>query len=279
MFNVKWGAVLGGAAFVLALLFSLLFGKVFFLTALLRALIFAVLFFLLGTGAWVLISSFIPELLFPDNREDTANIFSRETPGSRVDINLGDSPGAALPDTGGRMSGVDDVGDISDLMSGKVKPAAKDMDQMPPSGYTNNSDFAGNGEESGLQAEDADLDGFSFDFSTFTGGKAAGTESPGSFPAPSNRTAAGKAGGDAFGDTGGFSGSGNVFGADDIFSSAAAIGAYNSGIGSDGAPNSGESGGSERRVSSNKPQEFEGDFSPKEIASGIRTVLDKERKG
>jgi len=35
----------------------------------------------------------------------------------------------------------------------------------------------------------------------------------------------------------------------------------------------------ERKVSVNKPTKFEGDFSPKEIAGGIRTVLEKEKKG
>lgn len=35
----------------------------------------------------------------------------------------------------------------------------------------------------------------------------------------------------------------------------------------------------ERRHTGNKPVEFEGDFNPKEIAAGIRTVLEKDKKG
>jgi hypothetical protein len=280
VFNVKWGVVLGGVAFVLALIFSLMFGKVLFLTAFFRALLFAVVFFVLGTGAWVLISSFLPELLFSDAREDPANIFSsQETPGSRVDITVGNMSGAALPDTGGGMSGIDEVGDIADLVSGKTKPAAEDMDQIQSSDYTDN------GEESGFAATAADPEpeGFFPDFSAFTGGFSAGTEAPGPSPSPSNGSKAdGNAG--SFGDFGGFSGalggtasgSNDIFDDGDIFSSAAAIGAYSSGggFGSDADPDQ-----PERKVSGNKPQEFEGDFSPKEIAAGLHTMLEKEKKG
>jgi hypothetical protein len=35
----------------------------------------------------------------------------------------------------------------------------------------------------------------------------------------------------------------------------------------------------ERHVTGNKPTEFKGDFNPKEIAAGIRTVLEKDKKG
>ena len=42
---------------------------------------------------------------------------------------------------------------------------------------------------------------------------------------------------------------------------------------------SGDSPMPERKVSVNKPVKMEGDFNPKEIASGIRTVLEKDKKG
>jgi hypothetical protein len=35
----------------------------------------------------------------------------------------------------------------------------------------------------------------------------------------------------------------------------------------------------ERKVTGNRPEKFEGDFNPKEIAAGIRTVLEKDKKG
>jgi hypothetical protein len=283
MFNIKWGVVFGGAAFILALIFSLLFGKVLFLTALVRALIFAVTFFVLGTGAWLLISSYIPDLLSVDTREDPANIFaSKDTPGSTVNITLGDTSGAALPDSGGGVSGADEVGDISDLVSGKVKPSAmpgaKDMDQMPSSDYTDNEgesslDSGLSGGLAGGFAADSGSGGFFPDFSAFTGGLSSGGAS-GSSPSSAN----GKAAGTAAGDFGGFSGTGSdgVFDAGDIFSSAATIGngadgTYGSDAASEDLP--------ERKVSGNKPVEFEGDFKPKEIALGIHTMLEKENKG
>jgi hypothetical protein len=291
-----------------------------FSTALLRALIFAVTFFALGTGIWILISSFIPELLAGGGgREDTADIFTSEAPGSRVNITVGNTSGAALPDTG-----VDEVGNISDLISGKIKPAAmpsampfeKDMDQMRPSGYTGGG--GGSGPAGGLadvfSSSDSGSGGFSPDFSAFTGGGFADTgDFSGSSPSPSNGKADGKdADSGVFGDFGGFtgglaeddsaegpagglaedgkasasaslggftgkaSGSDDIFDDDDIFSSASI---YSSGgtFGSDSPP--AEDDTPERKISGNKAQEFEGDFNPKEIASGIRTVLDRDKKG
>ncbi|MCL2128693.1 MAG: hypothetical protein FWH38_10600, partial [Treponema sp.] len=140
MFNVKWGVYSGGAAFILALLTSLLFGHAGFLIALLRALIFAVIFFGLGTGAWALINNHIPELLFTGAQNSAVtSIFSGDTPGARVNITLGDTSGVAIPEAGGASS-AGDLGDIGDLISGKFDPAAdavkaKDIDQNPASGY------------------------------------------------------------------------------------------------------------------------------------------------
>jgi hypothetical protein len=293
MFNVKWGLVSAGAAFFLALIFSLLLGQVMFSTALFRALIFAVVFFLLGIGVWVLINSFIPELLHADTREGVSDIFtSRETPGSRVNITVGGASGAALPDSGGGKPGVDDVGDISDLISGKFKPpatpSARDMDQMSSSGYNKGdeslfpdsesgdftadfSSFTGGGFGAGAGSGSVDdtAGGAFDDFGDFTGAAGSADSAGGAASAGSDR-----AGGVA-GDFSGVKASDSigVFDDGDIFSSA---GIYSSGGNLADALESDEP---ERKTSGNKPQEFEGDFNPKEIAAGLRTVLAKENKG
>ena len=49
--------------------------------------------------------------------------------------------------------------------------------------------------------------------------------------------------------------------------------------GSGGAAKEEEESLPERKVTGNKPEALEGDFSPKEIAAGIRTVLEKDKKG
>jgi hypothetical protein len=44
-------------------------------------------------------------------------------------------------------------------------------------------------------------------------------------------------------------------------------------------PAEGGAAAPERKPVGNKPEKFEGDFSPKEIAAGIRTILEKDDKG
>ena len=257
MFNFRWGVIFGGTAFLVAFVLSLLFGSVFLLTAAFRALIFGVLFFALGTGSWVLINDFIPELLLPDAREDTVSVFSSETSGSRVNIVLEDTSGAALPSTSGGLSGIDEVENISDLISGKIKLAAaaplvpKDMDQIQPSDYT------GSGEKSVFG--DAD-----------TGGE---TGSEG-LPPFSTGSAEGGTFGGAFEDLGVFGTASTSDGSDagDVFGAGGTLGA-------DSSSEPAKAELPERKVSGNKAQTMEGDFNPKEIALGLRTVLEKDKNG
>ena len=237
MLNLKWGFVSALAAFVLAFAISLLLGRADLTIAALRALSFAALFFLLGTGAWVLINSYIPELLFPEAHKDpVGNLFSGETTGSRINITLGDTSGAALPEQSGDGHSINDVEDIADLVSGKFRPTARHIDQKSPNSYNEGAD-------------------------EFT-------------PLPGN-----------------FAEVNNEEGESSInFNSFLPIGSEMADLGANSDPFSLASDNSsaeepnnpflpERKVSGNKPTEFEGDFSPKEIAAGIRTVLEVDKKG
>jgi hypothetical protein len=253
MFNVKWGIFPAAAAFVLAFILSLLFGQVDLFRAFLRALMFAAIFFALGIGVWFLVNTFIPELLMPDVQADVvANIFGTETPGSRVNITVGDTKDAALPNGGG----IDEVENIANITTGaaslpdrfKWPDSTGDIDQKPSNGYT------------GVLEEIPPMDGaktesefgeFFTSFDSFSPEAAAGDAF--SF-ADSGSADSGSAGGNADSDSGGTRGGG------DFFSQA------------DESP-------PERRVSSNKAQKLDGDFNPKEIAAGIRTVLEKDKKG
>jgi len=259
MFNIKWGIILGGVAFFIAFAFSLILGNVLLLTALIRALIFAAFFFALGTAAWVLINSFIPELLFPETREEEPNVFFADTSGSKVNIVLGDTSGAALPDPDASV--LDEVGNISDLISGKIKLAERDVDQKRPGGYT------GNGKKDDFAATEFGPGDFS---NGLSGGESAGTEALPSYFQPFAGGVPGDALGDAsvsLGDLSGFNG-GDPFsaGESDVF-------------GADTPSDTPAPELPERKVSGNRSQAMEGDFNPKEIASGIRTVLEKDKKG
>jgi hypothetical protein len=242
MENIKWGVIAGCAAFVFALLTSLLLGQTSFPVAILRALCFTVLFFALGTGVSVIIRRFIPELLTPSapSAVTMGDIFTTASPGSKIDITLDDSSGAAVPEPDNETFDDDNVGDFNDLVTGRVQQAAKseidmdgDIDQSFTSSYTNDTEFS----SAFGETEDSDSGEFSVDFSAFV------SDSDGSDSMDESFT--------------------------DSFS-------FFSG---ENDPVKTEDPAQMRKTSSgNKNAKLEGDFDAKELASGIRTVLEKDKK-
>jgi hypothetical protein len=250
-FNVKWGIYAGVAALLLAFVISIIMGQAGFAVSILRGLCFAVLFFVLGTGAWMLINTFMPELLFPEAEDAAANIFGSESGdsqssdqqvyGSRINITLGDKSDAALPDNDGE----DEVGNIADLVSGAVDPAAearknKGLDEFSENSYNEAGEGitpSMGGLAEGLPDLPTEENGsFSMNFDNFSlGGGLMGLEPFGdslSLPVDNGGTAVGE-----------------------------------------------EASLPERKVTGNKPMALEGDFNPKDIAAGIRTVLETDKKG
>ena len=247
--NVKWGIYAGAAAFLLALITSVLVGQAAFATAFFRAFCFAALFFVLGTGAWTLINTFMPELMFPENSDATNNIFGTESGGSqssdygsRINITLGDGADAALPDSS--EPDPDNVGNIADLVSGAVDPAAEAKNQLGLDDFGENSYNNAGGEAAPSMAGFAepssaagDASGLAMNFDTFAmggGGGIGGLETFGDSFALPPESGGGKKENDVF------------------------------------VP--------ERKTIENKPMALEGDFNPKDIAAGIRTVLDNDKK-
>jgi hypothetical protein len=254
MFNAKWGIISGGAAFVLAFIISLLLGHTNLPVALIRAAGFAAVFFCLGTGIWALINIFIPELLNVQN-DAADNVFSNKSTGSQVNITLDDTPDAALPGampgTGMGALDAEEVGDFNDLISRSINPG-QDIDQNPATGYTDEeqeefipvfkSSIDTSLDNSVDNVKIEGLGDFSMDFGAFV---------------PEN----GKEGGgtDPFMDSFSFPpGAGDSASAEETPSSPAAP---------------------QRKSSGNKTTELQGDFNPKEIAAGIRTVMEKDKKG
>jgi len=251
MFNVKWAVFPAGAAFLLAFVTSLLMGQVGFAAALLRAFVFAALFFGIGCGAWVLINTYIPELLFLEDKNAAGDgVFPTELPaeggspdpslGTNVNITLED---AALP---GDSYGIDGIGNIADLVAKVPDPAEKpkDIDQAPANSYNLESgdlDFApasATSEKPGFSpAENSGLGDFASFFDGLTSTSAAGDAD------------------DSLAD---------------LFQT---MSSGNKSAGSEEIP------GRDRKTMENKPAEVAGDFSAKEIAVGIRTVLAKEKRG
>ena len=257
MLNIKWGGIAAGAAFVLALVLSLLLGQTSLPIALLRAVVFAALFFGLGTVAWLLISTFIPDLLSPIGTGDIAsNLFSTESAGSRVNITVDDEHSAALPtalpEQNYGVPGSDHVDDFNNLFS------PKDIDQTPATGYTTEGgetedflpateEFSSAFNETGPN-DGEDTGAFSMDFSAFVPNDLGDGETS-------------EAGG-----TGETDESDSDLDAFSFFPDTTGSGLFE------------EPAVPERKVSRNKSQKLEGDFDAREIAAGLRTVLEKDKK-
>jgi hypothetical protein len=260
MLNIKWGIIAGAAALLLSLAVGIISGNNIFYV-LLRALIFGVVFFGLGLGIWVLISSFIPELFYADTPESSGEESSR--PGSRINITLG---GGALPEMYRNPDDPEEVGNISDLITGAINPAeaaptgargmgAGGMDQNSEDGYT----YA----VGGAKSQDQDM----------------GFDSPQAF----DDSPVFKEGQSAAAVFTPISGSSEDFGGLPDLDAMAGAFLTNAGMESVPAPASSsipsmppEPALPERKVSGNRAQPLKGDFNPKELAEGIRTVLSKE---
>ncbi|MDR2476744.1 MAG: hypothetical protein LBD18_03035 [Treponema sp.] len=252
MFNIRWGVLAGVAALVLSLALGII-SSAGFSHAIIRALVFGAVFFTFGAGSWFLINTFLPELLALDEvdsgLEPSDDPFSAPSPGSRVNITLGDTSGAALPESNRGLPDPSDVGNIADLISGAVDPAAgaktvrdggagQGMDQKAEDGYTYNREKNSSGGDGVADTSDSSV--FSMDFGGFVPSGDSGVEES---AAPDLESV-----------TGTFS-----VDLEDIPSKPA------------------EMFEPERRSAGSKPQKFDGDFDPKEIAAGIRTVLQKDK--
>jgi hypothetical protein len=263
MFNIKWGGICAGTAFVLALALSLIIGQTGLPIALLRAAVFAVLFFGLGIAAWSLINTFIPDLITTSPADITTHLFSTDAAaGSRVNITVGDAKNAALPEQGYDASGNGNVDNFNDLFSPK-----QDIDQIPATGYTEDGeagelsaaetgDFSSAFTDVGMNEEEEEGEGesgeFSMDFSAFVpGGLGDGGEADESSEAGAGSESDSGSGMDSF----------------SFFPEAAPSATFD------------EPEEPERKVARNKPMKLEGDFDAKEIAAGLRTVLEKDKKG
>jgi hypothetical protein len=159
LINLKWSAIAGGLGFAVSLLIGIISGAGFPLL-LIRALALGAAFFVLGSLIWIMINNFIPELLNADAYEGDSG---SPLPGSRVDISLGDPQESALPEMFQSSASADEVGNISDLLSGKNTLANNTgMDQKREEGYTQKSGREFQSEPGGISGgpDVAPLDNF-----------------------------------------------------------------------------------------------------------------------
>jgi hypothetical protein len=255
LLNFRWGIVAGAVAFVISFALGLISGvNIFYL--ILRAVLFMGIFFVFGVGIQVLINNFMPELLLDENEADQQSTPETPPAGSHVNITLDNSAGYAIPDLYRRPSDDPDaVGNIEDLVSGAFNPGRQPIDQKEEDGYN-------------YQGESSPI-GDSFGFSD----PAPRAESP---IAPSPMRAM-PSFAPSFGDD-----TGDLGGLPDFEAMASVFSSGGSGFDSVGPAESFEGGESpltegSRSSRSGKGQPLKGDFNPKELAEGIRTVLSKDK--
>jgi len=270
--NFRWGLVAACIALIISVALGIISG-VRPLYVFLRALVFTVAFFGVGFGLRMIIHSYIPELL---TLEEEPVIHENNNSSQRVNITLGDASEYAVPEMYENSGDSNEIGNIEDLISGAFKPRAVVESHADP--FSRNP-FAGDG-----------IDGRGENDYNMQGGQGAFGSDSFEFqsPRPSSSAPPVKP---AF--TPSFGDDASLGGLPDLDSMATAFsggGETRGGSAQLTAANAGfmepvdaqlfeEVPVSARSVSKtgNKPQQLDGDFNPKEIAMGIRTVLSKEK--
>ena len=285
MFNPKAGGIIAIAAFFLSFLIGLV-SRTAMPMLIVRAVLFAVFFFILSGVISLLVKRFLPELLAGDRPAEEPDFLS----GSRINIMEGDSAGPSenspLPGEPVFMGAQADdseeeVGDISDL-------AAKNTGHQSSGGGIQGIGLAGmdqntqDGYNEEGKLEELTEPGM---FTPWEPPIFSGASEPGSF-APERPPASGGGGqpsAPAAGsgqmhkaDFAGDPDSGDFF--PDLDSMAGAFMPASTNEGSD----AGEypvTASSSKRSRSNKSSGWSGDFNAKDMAAGLRTVLNKEKEG
>ena len=272
MFNIRINIIAGGLAFFLSLLIGII-SQSSFPTIILRPLIFAGLFFGLATLITLLINRFLPELL-EEGELERPDIEMPGMPGSKIDIREDDS--AAMP--GGLYARPDEseegIGDISNIGNFTSSQGQEASEPRSGGGLFESGPLAQEYTAPESAAQGTEVKGFEL-----PGISAPGAMSPGAFGAndgegldqeeQSGYTLLGQ--GNSSETSGGF----------DVLPDLESLaGAFSSGSGGnepeEEAQEFDSSDGPARTPVGNKSQQLEGDFTPKELAAGVRTVLTKQ---
>jgi hypothetical protein len=257
MFDIKTSAIAAGIAFILSLLIGMLSGASFPIL-IVRPLIFGALFFVAAALIYNLISRFLPELLSEGGFEAIGND-DIPHPGSRVNITEEEpsrpAVNAAQPD-----DSEDNLGDISRLIGedGGAALAAGIRSQSPPP-ETGAAGLDLQGEDgytlSGVLGTPADT----LAENSFAGGESTANmtaAAPKKAPAPID------------------------FGSMDILPDLDSMaGAFFSDSGEEAEDTTEYSTSTapvRKPMTGGKSQKLDGDFNPKELAAGLRTILKKE---
>jgi hypothetical protein len=260
-----------GAAFLISTALGILFG-VNFLYVILRAFVFAFLFFGFGFTLRFLINSFFPEFLIKnDEAEDRYPVEQAPSRESAIIDTMGEYAVPELYKTPGESG---KLGNIEDLVSGAFRPLPEGVDRNEEEGY--NKESVRNVPETGFgfsETRNQENDKFQDMFQDMFQDTGSFEESRPEVPKNDRPVFTPSFGDDSEG----------LGGLPDLDSMAMAFGGTDARSG----PSVLSFGGAEEAVDEaaesspykgNKAQPVKGDFNPKELANGIRTVLKKDNR-
>ena len=259
MSSIKWGIVSAGAALIISITLGIVFGvnpaRIF-----LRGLVFMVVFFGLGIGVRIMLNNYFPDLLYLG--EESGREITFEQPGSRINITLGGMSEYAVPETYKESEDSQEMGNIEDLISGSFRVRSEGIDRRREEDYNDQRGDAAEDQEDIRFNDPMPSETVSFKKPVFTPSFVDGSDGLEGLPDLGSMAM-------AFSTEGESSGSGSMpfgFGEDLSF-------------GDDVAPERQpiNEGARTQYRKGNKPQSLQGDFNPKDLAEGIRTVLSMDK--
>jgi len=260
--NFKWGLVPAVFALFVSVMLGVISGSSMN-HIILRALVFAVVFFGFGIGMWFLVSNYFPELLAADS--DVTLQDENEKTGSQVNITIDNADEYAVPELYKTADSSDELGNIEDLVSGAFKVRSESVDRKQEESY-NRGRYQSVPENENIDFQDMFQETDNFDKSfeekpVFTASFVDDAGGLGGLPDLDEMAMAFSSGGGSLpiGQGGGSKGASSGF----------------SGVSS--ASSDFEETDSFSQNKGNKPVPIKGDFSPKELAEGIRTILSKDK--
>ena len=275
MLFFRWGMIAAVAAFIISIGLGIISGVSAFYI-IIRAVIFAVLFFGIGFALKFLGGTFFPELTLEGDESGKQSSFEQGAVHESVMIDtIGEY---AVPELYKSPGDPDELGNIDDLIAGIFTPHLEAVDGNGEGGY-NRGNVQSKAGASLRSSRTREQDNISFEDMFHD------TEVPGETElesADEERPAAARphftpSFGDDSGDLGGLPDLDTMamaFGAAEPLSSA--TGSSYSGI-DDAVPAERRDIGLQSSYMGNKPQPLKGDFNPKELAEGLRTVLNREK--
>jgi hypothetical protein len=272
--NFKWGLFSAVSALIISIGLGLI-SEVQVLHIILRGIIFSIVFFGVGFGLRFLLENYFPELLFSDDGNERLDDHDEAV--HAVSITLDSKGEYAVPELFKPTGDTLELGNIEDLLSGFFKPQQEGIDRNGEEGYNKNGGL----QTASFQFSDQFQEGAVFEKPqekkpVFTPSFGDNSDGLGGLPDLDAMAMAFSPRGDERTSTNSVEKA--------PASNMSFMDSMPLGFGGDGfqdesiaPPVASEPASVRSSYVGNKPQTLKGDFNPKELAEGLRTVLSKDK--